>query len=716
MSIIVLDSTTKSLKVNLSGAVANTNPSFVVTFADTTATAFTEASSDGVLNGTSNVTVVAAPAIATRRVIKNLIIKNNDTAAVTVNLFLDNNGTSRNIAKVTLAVDDTWTLSGTFSSNGSLKQTLGTNNLDLTGTTSAQALTVSGATTLSSGTANGVLYLNGSKVATSGSALTFDGTNFTIGSGGSSGGFSFTQRVAASASPVNAFRITNGSDATFDFLLQSNLGTFGTGIGSLAFTQNGTEGMRLTSTGLGIGTSSPSEKLTVNGNIKLGTSGTTWIYGPATTGRSIYSNSDSTAYIIAYGSSYGGSNDAGLQFTAGTSNNMVFNSSGNLGLGVAPIANTRLYVRTAATTDTAYYADNAVNSGFIVKFASALTSIGNDFNQPLAFLTNNTERARITSGGYLGISTSSPQNYLDLGASSTGNGLTWSNYSNVFSEYSSGALILSSNYYGNIGSGGYKTATTATFGAAGIQVSGTSGSGTSGLIQFFVDPATSKTAGNAFTPTERVRITSGGDFRVKGAGTAGSTEAFQVSGSAPADAARIDSSGNLLVGATATSYGMKMRVNGGIASTGSVQFNIDGTSATNFEWVLRLGTGMQFYVNNATVIATLTSSGVWTNASDARYKENIRPVTYGIAEVMQLQPRAYNIIGSERQEIGFVAQEVEPFIPELVESSRNSVTEEERLTLSYGQMSAVLVKAIQEQQALITSLTARVAALEGTQP
>ncbi|NDB06454.1 MAG: tail fiber domain-containing protein, partial [Acidimicrobiia bacterium] len=138
--------------------------------------------------------------------------------------------------------------------------------------------------------------------------------------------------------------------------------------------------------------------------------------------------------------------------------------------------------------------------------------------------------------------------------------------------------------------------------------------------------------------------------------------------------------------------------------------------ATNFEWVLRLGTGMQFYVNNATVIATLTSSGVWTNASDARYKENIRPVTYGIAEVMQLQPRAYNIIGSERQEIGFVAQEVEPFIPELVESSRNSVTEEERLTLSYGQMSAVLVKAIQEQQALITSLTARVAALEGTQP
>jgi len=42
-------------------------------------------------------------------------------------------------------------------------------------------LSLSGSLTLSGGTANGVLYLNGSKVATSGSALTFDGTTFTSG-------------------------------------------------------------------------------------------------------------------------------------------------------------------------------------------------------------------------------------------------------------------------------------------------------------------------------------------------------------------------------------------------------------------------------------------------------------------------------------------------------------------------------------------------------
>jgi hypothetical protein len=42
-------------------------------------------------------------------------------------------------------------------------------------------LSASGATTLSGGTANGVAYLNGSKVLTTGSALTFDGTNLGLG-------------------------------------------------------------------------------------------------------------------------------------------------------------------------------------------------------------------------------------------------------------------------------------------------------------------------------------------------------------------------------------------------------------------------------------------------------------------------------------------------------------------------------------------------------
>jgi len=54
-----------------------------------------------------------------------------------------------------------------------------------------------GSLTLSGGTANGVLYLNGSKVATSGSALTFDGTTF-----------SAPNSVITSSSSSDALRIT----------------------------------------------------------------------------------------------------------------------------------------------------------------------------------------------------------------------------------------------------------------------------------------------------------------------------------------------------------------------------------------------------------------------------------------------------------------------------------------------------------------------------
>jgi hypothetical protein len=54
-------------------------------------------------------------------------------------------------------------------------------NLFLTGTANIAALTASGSVTLNGGTANGVAYLNGSKVLTTGSALTFDGANLGIG-------------------------------------------------------------------------------------------------------------------------------------------------------------------------------------------------------------------------------------------------------------------------------------------------------------------------------------------------------------------------------------------------------------------------------------------------------------------------------------------------------------------------------------------------------
>ena len=132
--------------------------------------------------------------------------------------------------------------------------------------------------TLSGGTANGVLYLNGSKVATSGSALTFDGTNLTLGASQYLRVQTTTARanittdadlVAQNGLGILATSTTYGQGYQYVRFFNSSAAytgsishTASTGIGlysasDLIFGANSTEQMRLTSTGLGIGTSSP---------------------------------------------------------------------------------------------------------------------------------------------------------------------------------------------------------------------------------------------------------------------------------------------------------------------------------------------------------------------------------------------------------------------------------------------------------------------------
>jgi len=118
---LVLDTTSKTITVAMTGAPATTNPSFVTAYSDDNGTTFVEGSSDGQLNGTTQVTMVAAPAASTRRLIKSIFIENNDTAPVTIIVTLNNSGTLRNIQKMTLAVGDNWSIDGVFDANGNAK-------------------------------------------------------------------------------------------------------------------------------------------------------------------------------------------------------------------------------------------------------------------------------------------------------------------------------------------------------------------------------------------------------------------------------------------------------------------------------------------------------------------------------------------------------------------------------------------------------------------
>ena len=121
------------------------------------------------------------------------------------------------------------------------------------------------------GTANGVLFLNGSKVVTSGSGLTFDGTSALGLKSNNASTFAYfdvgrtaSDARTAVAAAVNDFLTgTAAGDALFYKVFAGNVFYGTAGAGAAIFTINNSEQMRLTSTGLGIGTSSPSYKLDV---------------------------------------------------------------------------------------------------------------------------------------------------------------------------------------------------------------------------------------------------------------------------------------------------------------------------------------------------------------------------------------------------------------------------------------------------------------------
>jgi hypothetical protein len=110
------------------------------------------------------------------------------------------------------------------------------------------------------------------------------------------------------------------------------------------------------------------------------------------------------------------------------------------------------------------------------------------------------------------------------------------------------------------------------------------------------------------------------------------------------------------------------------------------------------------YFYNGTNEGYLSSAGAWTNASDERLKQNIRPIGYGLTTALSLVPRHYEMNSDNKTHIGFIAQEVEEIIPEVVSTGDGATGYK---GLDYGSLVAVAFKAIQEQQTIISELQAR---------
>jgi len=129
-----------------------------------------------------------------------------------------------------------------------------------------------------------------------------------------------------------------------------------------------------------------------------------------------------------------------------------------------------------------------------------------------------------------------------------------------------------------------------------------------------------------------------------------------------------------------------------------------------------VSSAMKYTLNGLGSGTVTSSSGVLSAVSDQNMKVADGEVENAIDKVLALKPRYFywkdkngNADTAKRRQLGFYAQEVNLVVPE---ASPAPIVESDGWGVYDRSLVATLVKAMQEQQAIITSLTARVAALE----
>jgi hypothetical protein len=275
---------------------------------------------------------------------------------------------------------------------------------------------------------------------------------------------------------------------------------------------------------------------------------------------------------------------------------------------------------------------------------------------------------RITSGGLVGIGTSSPTTKLDvlsvgadainIGAGNDFSGLRLTSDAGTWAIRTSIADAL---FFYDVSSSAERMRITST-GLVGI--------GTTAPINGGSDAKWLTVDGNSY----------GGGFISSVAGVAkgyvyydNSTTSLAIQGAASTgitllttniERARITTGGNFLIGTT-TDSGYKL--------------NVNGTT----------------YINS-----NFTVNGTITELSSAKLKTDIKSIDSSLDKVKMLRPVTYKKIGGEKTEIGLIAEEVEKIYPELVEYTSAG----EVLGLNYSRLTAVLIESVKELKQEINEL------------
>jgi hypothetical protein len=481
---------------------------------------------------------------------------------------------------------------------------------------------------------------------------------------------------------------------------------------------NGLERMRIDTSGnVGIGTSSPADKLTVNGFITT----TAGAYSSTNGGNAVKLGAAGQMNFGAGGSDLILATNAGnIRFGDWNTNTerMRIDSSGNVGIGTSsPGAKLDVNGGNANTEVRFNYADNTPGRTVTLRMAStsnasytgagaymqAIQGAGVDVYS-LAFgttqgSTSATERMRIDSSGNVGIGTASPGGGVNdrlvtaSGSSSAAFQANGGSVTTQFGSTSAGWGLV------NVTSNNPLLFSTNNTERMRIDGSGNVGIGTSSPTQR-IDVVTS-VSGNLAS----FRTTAGGGQGILlGVDTTNSLTQFKnntgggygmafYSGGGSSESMRIDNNGNLLVGTTTA--GGKLCLQVAPTGTGIVQ-----------RWASSGGTAEYFEVNSVNVgsITTTTTATAYVTSSDVRLKHDIidAPDAASLIDALQVRSFKWNADNSE-QRYGFVAQELVTVAPEAVSQPEDP---DDMMGVDYSKLVPMLVKEIQ-------SLRARVAQLEG---
>ena len=327
-------------------------------------------------------------------------------------------------------------------------------------------------------------------------------------------------------------------------------------------------------------------------------------------------------------------------------NSQIFDNGSFVGIGVSSGLNRILQV--VGTTPISHKHTSSPLEMIIGQFDSSGNSvINNTANADLYFHTNNTRAISIKPTARVGIGTSFPSARFQV--TETGGSGSNTNCA-LFSDSVSNTLGISN--------------------ANGVNTVFSQSLASTPLASDLAF-ATTTNAING-TPIERMRITSGG-----------------------------------WVGINTTTPVDNLTINGGVRTLGTAAgyfFNNRGLSNV-YGFYATGGTIFVFNDGVGNIASINTTSGVYVPLSDRNKKKDFEESTIGLDAILGLKPTLYRIKSDSNdaeKKLGFVAQEVEEFIPQAF--IRQEGEKEDFIGLDYNSITAALVKAVQELKAEIDLL------------